>query len=102
MKVETDFSPLKKDGAPIIIVGAVQESEAVANACRENGIKVSAVCDSEPRRSEETFPAIANKRSGSSFNTSASAITLPSEGGETISRSTLLKKAGSTPIAIAT
>ena len=54
------------------------------------------------RRSDDTFPAIANKRSGSSFKTSASAITLPSEGGETISRSTLLKKAGSTPIVIAT
>ena len=58
MKVETDFSPLKKDGAPIIIVGAVQESEAVANACLENGIKVSAVCDSEPRRSEETLSGL--------------------------------------------
>ena len=55
MKIKIDFSPLKKEGPPIIIVGAVQESEAVANVCREKGIKVSAVCDSEPRRSQETL-----------------------------------------------
>ena len=51
-KVKQDISQLKDVGAPIIIVGAVQESEAVANACRDLGINVSAVCDSEPRNSE--------------------------------------------------
>ena len=53
MKVKIDIHPLKKEGDPIIIVGAVQESEAVANACRDIGIKVSAICDSEPRNTED-------------------------------------------------
>ena len=55
LKVKTDIQSLKKEGIPIVIVGAVQESEAVANACKEIGIKVSAVCDSEPRNTEDTL-----------------------------------------------
>ena len=38
---------LKKEGHPIIIVAAVYEAEAIANACKERGILVSAICDSE-------------------------------------------------------
>ena len=49
MKVKNScITSLKEEGAPIIIVGAVQESEAVANACSEIGIVISAICDSEP------------------------------------------------------
>ena len=43
---------LKKDGAPIIIVGALYEAEAIYNACLDNGIKVTAICDSEKRTTE--------------------------------------------------
>jgi organic radical activating enzyme len=46
---------LKKADAPIIIVVTVDEAEAVANACRDNGITVEAFCDSEKRKSEELF-----------------------------------------------
>ena len=38
LKVKTDIQSLKKEGIPIVIVGAVQESEAVAHACKEIGI----------------------------------------------------------------
>jgi len=41
---------LKQTGAPIIIAAAVKESEAIANACRDIGINVSAFCDSEKRK----------------------------------------------------
>ena len=44
---------LKKEGPPIIIVAAVREAEAVANACKENGINVEAFCDTEKRKTFE-------------------------------------------------
>ena len=46
---------LKQEGVPIIIVAAHFEAEAIANACRDNGIIVSAYCDSEKRKSYEPF-----------------------------------------------
>ncbi len=46
---------LKKDGPPIIIVAAVHEAEAIANVCKENNIIISAICDSEKRKSEKPF-----------------------------------------------
>jgi organic radical activating enzyme len=46
---------LKKEGPPIIIVAAVREAEAVANACKENGINVEAFCDTEKRKTFEKF-----------------------------------------------
>ena len=46
---------LRETGAPVIIVAAVHETEAVVNACRNNGIIVSAICDSEKRKSEDLF-----------------------------------------------
>ena len=52
-KVKRKLQSLKEAGSPVIIVGAVQESEAVANACLNLGIKVSAFCDSEPRNAED-------------------------------------------------
>ena len=54
-KVKQNLQSLKKVGIPIIIVGAVQECEAVANACSELGIVVSAFCDSEPRSSKNAL-----------------------------------------------
>ena len=46
---------LKKPGLPIIIVAAVKEAEAIAHACKDVGINVSAFCDSEKRKSQESF-----------------------------------------------
>ena len=46
---------LKEVGAPVIIVAAVHETEAVVNACHNNGIIVSAICDSEKRKTEDLF-----------------------------------------------
>ena len=50
IKYNNYIESLKKTGDPIIIVAAVHESEAVANACRDNGITVEAFCDSEKRQ----------------------------------------------------
>ncbi len=41
---------LRKPGKPIIIVAAVREAEAIANACTDNKIKVEAFCDTEKRK----------------------------------------------------
>ena len=49
------IEPLKKEGLPIIIVAAVREAEAVANACKTNGIKVTAFCDTEKRKTIDKF-----------------------------------------------
>jgi organic radical activating enzyme len=46
---------LKKSGPPVIIVVASYESEAIFNACQDHGIDVHAFCDSEKRKSQETF-----------------------------------------------
>ena len=49
------INSLKKPGAPIIIVAAVKEAEAIAYACKDFGIKIEAFCDSEKRKSLEDF-----------------------------------------------
>tara|TARA_Y100000590_G_scaffold267729_1_gene300668 strand:- start:1369 stop:2637 length:1269 start_codon:yes stop_codon:yes gene_type:complete len=46
---------LKENGPPIIIFAALFEAEAIANACRNNGINVIAYCDSEKRKSKDLF-----------------------------------------------
>ena len=46
---------LRLKGSPVIIVAAVHEAEAVANACAERNIIVSGICDSEKRKSEKPF-----------------------------------------------
>ena len=46
---------LKLQGSPVVIVAAVGESEAIANACKENGIVVSAICDNIQAKSQEPF-----------------------------------------------
>ena len=55
IKYNNYIESLKKAGDPVIVVTAVHESEAVANACRDNGITVEAFCDSEKKKSEELF-----------------------------------------------
>ena len=49
---------LGETGAPVIIVAAVHESEAIANACRDAGIDVSAFCDSEKRNIKRNYCGI--------------------------------------------
>ena len=46
---------LRNDGPPIIIVAAVQESEAVLNSCVNHNIKVSAFCDSIKGKTNNLF-----------------------------------------------
>mgnify|MGYP006090568941 FL=1 len=46
---------LKKNGDPIIIVAAVREAEAIAYACKDLGINVSAFCDTEKRKTFDKF-----------------------------------------------
>ena len=46
---------LKKSGDPVIIFKVVREAEAIANACREMGIVVTAFCDYEKRNTEKKF-----------------------------------------------
>ena len=57
VKIEKDncIDLLKKDGPPIIIVTAVQEGEAIINACKSNGIKVDGVCDSFKEKTFDPF-----------------------------------------------
>ena len=58
METEVKYNclqPLREAGNPVIIVAAVQESEAIANACRDAGIDVSAFCDSEKRNTQNLF-----------------------------------------------
>ncbi len=49
------INSLKKDGPPIIIVTAVQEGEAIINACKSKGITVMGVCDSFKEKTYEPF-----------------------------------------------
>ncbi len=46
---------LKEAGAPVIIVTLPEEAEAIANACRDNGITVLAFCDNETRKLPERY-----------------------------------------------
>ena len=41
---------LNKEGAPVVIAAVTQEIEAIINACKQNGIKVEGLCDSETRK----------------------------------------------------
>ena len=44
------ITQLKKNKNPLIIFALTEESEAIAFACKENGINVSAFCDNEIRK----------------------------------------------------
>jgi len=46
---------LKEAGAPVIIVTLPEEAEAIANACRDNGIAVAAFCDNETRKLQKSY-----------------------------------------------
>ena len=52
------IKPLQMTGSPIIIVAAVGEAEAIANACKDNNIKISAICDNIQAKSKLPFCGI--------------------------------------------
>jgi len=45
---------LREVGSPVIIVAAVLQAEAIINACRNTGIAVSAFCDTDKRKSQDS------------------------------------------------
>ncbi len=45
---------LKSSDKPVIIYSLTEEAEAIANACKEKGIKVTAFCDNEIRKTKKT------------------------------------------------
>ena len=49
------LQPLKQAGSPVVIVAAVLEAEPIVAACRNNGIVVSAICDSVKDKSQDLF-----------------------------------------------
>tara|TARA_A100001011_G_scaffold203783_1_gene212081 strand:- start:491 stop:1726 length:1236 start_codon:yes stop_codon:yes gene_type:complete len=46
---------LKSLNDPVIIYALTEESEAIAKACEDNGIKVTAFCDNEIRKTKDLF-----------------------------------------------
>ena len=46
---------LKSSNDPVIIYALTEESEAIAKACEDNGIKVTAFCDNEIRKTKDLF-----------------------------------------------
>ena len=47
LNVKSDIESLKKTNNPNVIYSLTDEAEAIANACKENGISVTAFCDNE-------------------------------------------------------
>jgi organic radical activating enzyme len=50
-----DIEFLKKTNDPVIIYALTDEAEAIANICKENGIKITAFCDNESRKTKEPY-----------------------------------------------
>lgn len=53
--IKKDITTLKNCADPIIIYALVDEAEAIANACKENGISVTAFCDNESRKTKKNY-----------------------------------------------
>ena len=45
-------SIFKESDDPVIIYSLTEEAEAIANACRDNGITVTGFCDNEIRKTK--------------------------------------------------
>ena len=54
-KINSSFEDLKNTSLPIIIYALTDEAEAIANACKEKGIKITAFCDNEIRKTEKKY-----------------------------------------------
>ena len=55
---------LKNSHEPVIIYALTEESEAIAKACEDNGIKVAVFCDNEIRKTKERLNQIYSKHTG--------------------------------------
>ena len=55
LNIKNNIESLKKTTDPIIIYALVDEAEAIANACKENGIIVTAFCDNESRKTKKLY-----------------------------------------------
>ena len=53
LNVKYDIESLKKTSNPNVIYSLTEEAEAIANACRETGITVTAFCDNEIRKTKK-------------------------------------------------
>ena len=53
--LKVNIESLKKTSNPNVIYSLTDEAEAIANACRENGITVTAFCDNEIRKTKKTY-----------------------------------------------
>ena len=51
--IKSNIEGLKNSKVPIIIYSLTEEAEAIANACYEKGIKVTAFCDNEIRKTNK-------------------------------------------------
>ena len=46
---------LRNTNDPVIVYALTEESEAIAYACKDNGIKITAFCDNEIRKTKDLF-----------------------------------------------
>ncbi len=46
---------LRMPGPPIIIVAALFETEAIINSCKEKNVSITAICDTEKRKTFQSF-----------------------------------------------
>ena len=53
LNVKYNIESLKKTSNPNVIYSLTEEAEAIANACRETGITVTAFCDNEIRKTKK-------------------------------------------------
>lgn len=53
--IKNSIINLKNSKYPVIIYSLTEEAEAIANACKDNDIKVMAFCDNETRKTNKKF-----------------------------------------------
>ena len=54
-KIESSIDSLRNTTDPIIIYALTDEAEAIANACKEKGIQITAFCDNEIRKTKKLY-----------------------------------------------
>jgi len=54
-KIEDSIDGLRNTTDPIIIYALTDEAEAIANACKEKGIQITAFCDNEIRKTKNMY-----------------------------------------------
>ncbi len=53
-----EIETLKKSRNPVIVYSLTEESEAIANSCRDHGVNVVAFCDNEIRKSKNLYAGL--------------------------------------------